>query len=336
MSEFSRVKKNKKLYSEIIEDDKTKIIESSLRDYERRTTDSHSDESKYQASRYRKNHDIQKKESSVAAEPVESVVAKEAIAQKEILRDRDLLEEFIEEVKHYNINRGLRNVQDTQMNILQNLGKTSQDAEVEKIKEEPKQEVVDKSDQDLTQEIMAIISNLDNEDIDYEEDEKNDFVFTPLDDENDKKLSTIFDEIEEHSDKPKIDKKSFTTKNDANNESEESIEEETEDAKALKTDNVLALPKTQDLDGKLNKFEPSVKETTSYKDGRDFKSQELLELTQTLNLKLDLHENEIQDVSKKVTILDKILSLLIVFLIIAWVVIILFGIYWVSKERGLF
>ena len=45
MSKFSRVKKNADLYNEINKEDKTKIIESSLRDYERRTTNPHTKES---------------------------------------------------------------------------------------------------------------------------------------------------------------------------------------------------------------------------------------------------------------------------------------------------
>ena len=67
---------------------------------------------------------------------------------------------------------------------------------------------------------------------------------------------------------------------------------------------------------------------------RDFKSSELLELTQTLNLKLDLQEAELEEVSEKVTVLDRILTGFLVVLVVALILIIAYGIFWVYRERG--
>lgn len=334
MSEFSRVKKNKDLYKEIIEDDKTKIIESSLRDYERRTTDPHSNESKYQASRYRKNHKLESdKEQFDQTFDLENKESQpESLSKKEILRDRDLLEEFIEEVKHYNINRGLRNVQDTQMNILQNLGKTPTENIENDLSETFKEvENITKSDQDLTREIQAIISDLDNEIEEITLPEPDGFVFTPLDEEKDKILYSIFEEIEENADKkPKTDKAVFNrdevSKTVELEEAEESLKEEVVKKTEFETRDINNV--SQEI------ITDEVLETTN--DKRDYKSSELLELTQTLNLKLDLQEAELDNVTQKVSVLDKILSLFVLILVLALIGIILFGIFWVSKERGLF
>lgn len=322
MSKFSRVKKNVDLYNKIIEEDKTKIIESSLRDYERRTTDPHSKESTYQASRYRKNKDLIEELSEEKFEgvinPTDSVLNEpssgDTLSKKEILRDRDLLEEFIQEVKHYNINRGLRNVQDTQMNILQTLSKAPQSREEPSQKEEATQQT-DKSDLELTHEIQAIIKELDekNLDSDYDEEGVDDFTFSPLESKKEKELSNIFSEIEDNS---KFTQKSKKAVFKGEDDYLEDIEEN--------KDQILA-----DADSKL---ELAKDETSLNK--RDFKSSELLELTQTLNLKLDLQEAELEDVSEKVTVLDRILTGFLVILIIALIIIIAYGVFWVYRERG--
>lgn len=326
MSKFSRVKKNADLYNEINKEDKTKIIESSLRDYERRTTNPHTKESTYQASRYRKNKDLidelSKEKSEDYIKPTDDVLSEEssseALSKKEILRDRDLLEEFIQEVKHYNINRGLRNVQDTQMNILQTLSKTPQPTEEARDKAEVLDENVEetkKSDLELTQEIQAIIKELDEKDLesDYDDEGLDDFVFTPLADNKEEELTNIFSEIEDnsrHGHKP--EKVVFKA------------EENNLEAKNINEEDVLA--------GTENKLEEIKDENNSNK--RDFKSSELLELTQTLNLKLDLQEAELEEVSEKVTVLDRILTGFLVVLVVALILIIAYGIFWVYRERG--
>lgn len=372
MSQFSRVKKNQELYEEINKEDKTKIIESSLRDFERRTTDPHSEESMYQASRYRKYQELAKdtelEESSEISEQTESLdnlneeekLSKsekdhENLSKKDILRDRDLLEEFIEEVKHYNINRGLRNVQDTQMNILQNLGKSrqeteeipeetiedlqySQKVETSEEKLENKEEVNNQSDQELTQEIQSIIFDLDNDDDDYNDDteEEDNFTFTPLDREEDVTLTNIFKEIEDNTDKQKHTKEH--TK-DLKPEVDENVADK---AVFVANEKEEITKKDKDiLEEKINNIETDNKkdlkqDTTKNYNKRDYKSSELLELTQTLNLKLDLQEQELDEVSEKVSVLDRILSVFMFFLVVALVGVIIFGVFWLAKERGLF
>ena len=226
MGQYSRVKRNKDLYKEIIEDDKnSEIIESSYSDYERRTTDPKSKESRYQTRRLKSYEDkkLSNEEPSFTMEEEKAEKSKKSsLSKKEILRDRDLLDEFIEEVKHYNINRGLRNVQDTQMNILQSLNKNQKKDKI--IEEEsaledentyqPKEKKVDsqedaieadveedlhktKSDMELTQEIEAIISELEKESIEEDLEKTSDnFVFKPLEKEQDSELSQIVKDIE--------------------------------------------------------------------------------------------------------------------------------------------
>ena len=319
MGQYSRVKRNKDLYKEIIEDDKnSEIIESSYSDYERRTTDPKSKESRYQTRRLKSYEDkkLSNEEPPFTMEEEERAEKskKASLSKKEILRDRDLLDEFIEEVKHYNINRGLRNVQDTQMNILQSLNKNQKkDNTIEDestLEDEntyqPKEKKVDsqeeaieadveedlhktKSDMELTQEIEAIISELEKESIEEDLEKTSDnFVFKPLEKEQDSELSQIVKDIE---DKPK------------------------EKIKYKKDE---------------NKKEPE-KESESKP---DFKTSELHDLTQTLSLKLDLQEEEINEVSEKVSLIDKVLTFFVIVLLIFLIVVIAYGIYWVYVERG--
>ena len=58
MSKFSRVKKNQDLYQDIIQDDSSEIIESSLRDYERRVSKEAVNTDEYVASRLKRNEQL--------------------------------------------------------------------------------------------------------------------------------------------------------------------------------------------------------------------------------------------------------------------------------------
>lgn len=284
MGKFSRVKKNEQLYQEIVAEDKTSIIESSLRDYERRIA-KNDEESKYIASRLKKNKTI-----DVESE-IEEVSQQESkkLSKEDILRDRDLLADFIEEVKHYNINRGLRSVADTQMNILETLHKS-----------EPEEKTLEaEAELDLTSEIQQVISDLDvdNLDLDQEDEVKiNETTFKPLNENKDKQLIDVFQEIE----------------TSALDVVEEVVDKEVSDT------------------AKIVYQEGANKES-------DYKSNELLELTQTLNLKLDLNEEESEATltSTKANFLDRLLTFFIAILVVALLVMIGVGIWWVYKERGL-
>ncbi len=315
MSQFSRVRKNKELYSDLIQDNNTEIIEASLRDFERRTSRTKSEE-EYIASRRNRNLEntvindlhsispveeiIEVEEPSIVNEPVietEIVDSNETIITKEhLLNDRDLLDDFIEEVKRYNINRGLRNVQDTQMNILQSLNnETDEDYNSTYEKEIEPYEL--ESVSELTQEIQMIIDNLDNEiDNNYAEETESEevdvFSFIPLDDKKDEELSSVFNEIE---------------------------------TSALKLSELMSDNEVID-----NEIQSETVEIAP-----DFKSNELLDLTNTLNLKLDLQEREVVDTKPKKTVVDHIINLLLVLVFAATLAIIIYGIWWVSKERGL-
>ncbi len=280
MGNFSRVKKNAQLYQEVIEDDKTSIIESSLLDYERRVKrgDVSSD---YIASRLKKNKNIEEK--TVVEETFNDEIDLKAkdekvILKEDILRDRDLLADFIEEVKHYNINRGLRTVADTQMNILETLHKSD-----DKVEE----------DLDLTSEIQQIISDFEVLDEQIEEVEVLDKpIIKPLNEDKTKQLINVFEEIETSAIK---------------------VVDETSDK--------IVFDKEEVIEEKIN--------------DKDFKSNELLELTQTLNLKLDLsEENKVVEVNKKAVFIDKLLTFFIAILVFALLVMIGIGIWWVAKERG--
>lgn len=316
MSQFSRVRKNKELYSDLIQDNNTEIIEASLRDFERRTSRTKSEE-EYIASRRNRNLEntvindlhsispveeiIEVKEPLVVNEPVietEIVDSNETIITKEhLLNDRDLLDDFIEEVKRYNINRGLRNVQDTQMNILQSLNNEDSNEVYNSTYEKEIEPLELDSVSELTHEIQMIIDNLDNEvDNDYEEEVESDevdvFSFIPLDEKKDVELSSVFNEIE---------------------------------TSALKISEIVNDTKVND--DEINIDSPVV--------SPDYKSNELLDLTNTLNLKLDLVDREVVDTKPQKTIVDHIINILLILVFAATLAIAIYGIWWVSKERGL-
>ena len=281
MSQFSRVKKNSDLYKEIIEDNSAEIIENSLRDYKNRMSKSEVKED-YVASRLKRNEKIN----------VESESIEKAVDKTEILSDRDLLSDFIEEVKHYNINKGLRSVQDTQTNILNNL------------EEGNKVKVESNSVLELTSEIQQIISDLEN--MEVEEDPVDTYevpIIKTLDDKADEELINIFEEIETSS-------------------------LNIEDIKVEDEEEVLDLIEIDEIE---ITEEPVVEDVHV----NDFKSNELLELTHTLNLKLDLQEKDLEVIEPENSLIDKILTGIIIFLVLALILIIAYGIWWVYMKRGL-
>ncbi len=166
---------------------------------------------------------------------------------------------------------------------------------------------------ELTQEIEAIIGELDANSDYIEESEmitpKDQFVFTPLDKDKDEQLKSIFEEIKDNSEVEKIKK-------------QEIFEEVVEDEK-IQVEEIIQKDELLKKEDVKNDF---VK--------RNYKSSELLELTQTLNLKLDLQEAELDEVSKKVNFIDRILSFFVVFLIMTLLAVIFYGIYFVYVERG--
>lgn len=290
MSQFSRVKKNSDLYKEIIEDNSSEIIENSLRDYKNRMSKNEVKEEDYVASRLKRNEKINE-EINVESESVEKVIDK-----TEILSDRDLLSDFIEEVKHYNINKGLRSVQDTQTNILNNLEEGS------KVKNDSNAVL------ELTSEIKQIINDLEN--MEVEEDVVDTYevpIIKTLDDKADEELISIFEEIET---------------------SPINIEDIKHDEDTVDEVDLIDLME-------LEIIEEPIVSVVEDDHVNDFKSNELLELTQTLNLKLDLQEQELETIEPESSIIDKVLTAIIIFLVVALVLIIAYGIWWVYMKRGL-
>lgn len=292
MGQFSRVNKNKDLYQNIIENDNTEIVDASLRDYERRTSRSQDEEKVYNASRLKgKDTFINishlqdevelKTDVETYEEPVQELAtnAVDHKIGKEVVQDKDLLSEFIEEVKHYNINKGLRTVQDTQSNILSNLQKNE---EVEK------PDVV----MELTTEIQQIIDDLEVQSFEEPQDKTKEVSIEslkPLDDDEDKVLSEMLDAIETN-----------------------------------------ALEITEQVNAEIAKSEDS-SDTVPV---TSFEANELLELTQTLSLKLDIQENELREVKEHNSFIDRILTVIIAVLAISLVLIVVYGLWWVYKERG--
>lgn len=313
MGQFSRVNKNKDLYHDLIKDDHEELLEKSLRDYEQRIRKVEKEEP-YVASRHKP--EVDNIDVAEYIDPIES--NNTALKKEDLLKDKDLLADFIEEVKHYNINRGLRTVQDTQMNILHNLNNESV-AEVEVISEP---EVVESKKQntvsELTQEIQAILQELETDSTlistidEYEEE----LVLEPVNEtqeyqkmENNDELESVFNEIE----------------TSAMKLSQSLIDEEMLKQESLKENEV------EENNTLVPEESPS--------EQSDFKSNELLELTQTLNLKLDLQDTEDTTshapVKPKVELLDKFLTIVIIILTVALIAFVIFGIYYVSKGRGL-
>lgn len=301
MGQFSRVNKNKEMYQNILEEKDSQIIDASLRDFERRTSKTKVSKDTYQASRYKVkdnyisltsgDEDIVEELEEVSVEEVSPILNEEEtkVYGKEIIEDKDLLSDFIEEVKHYNINKGLRSFQDTQSNILSNLQKNNE-------LERPKVVV------ELTSEIQKIIDDLENQNEILEEKEETKEVlidnFKPLNDNDDRVIAEMLDQIE-------------TSALNVIEPINELLEQTSE--LALVEETLEA-----DLVNPVNSYE----------------ANELLELTQTLSMKLDLQENELNEVKEHTSFLDKLLTVIIVLLVLALIGLAVFGIWYVKKERG--
>lgn len=301
MGQFSRVNKNKEMYQNILEEKDSQIIDASLRDFERRTSKTKVSKDTYQASRYKVkdnyisltsgDEDIVEELEEVSVEEVSPILNEEEtkVYGKEIIEDKDLLSDFIEEVKHYNINKGLRSFQDTQSNILSNLQKNNE-------LERPKVVV------ELTSEIQKIIDDLENQNEILEEKEETKEVlidnFKPLNDSDDRVIAEMLDQIE------------------------------TSALNVIEPINEL-LEQTSELALVEEKLEADLVNPVN-----SYEANELLELTQTLSMKLDLQENELNEVKEHTSFLDKLLTVIIVLLVLALIGLAVFGIWYVKKERG--
>ncbi len=311
MSQFSRVKKNQDLYSDIIQDDKTEIIDSSLKDYQRRISKDESEETEYVASRLKRNETMLEQ-----IEPMD--VELKSDYKEEILSDRDLLSDFIEEVKHYNINKGLRSVQDTQTNILNNLSQSRD----QKPASSESQSILE-----LTSEIQQIIGDLDDMELEDDIEEVEVPVIQTLDQTEDHELQSIFNEIETSS----ISLQEILNSGNIEPSDVEKIKEPIKEVIEEKT--VVEHKQEVPVNPKVQEFVKTLEDEQTDKKS-DFKANELSELTQTLSLKLDLQEKELEDVQTQSTFVDKMLTVVIAVLVIAMIAIIIYGIWWVYTERG--
>lgn len=307
MGQFSRVNKNKDMYQNIIEEKDTQTVDSSLRDFERRTSKVRTEENTYSGNRFKAkddyinitptsqdDHELINQEAAIDLSTQSTSLSDSNETKqysREMLEDVDLLSDFIEEVKHYNIDKGLRSFQDTQSNILSNLQKSNELETPEAVVE-------------LTTEIQKIIEDLENQNEILEEKEVDQEVmidlFKPLDDKDDQVISEMLNEIE---------------------------------TSALDVINPINALLNEKEDDKLEEHVSDLALTTS--DQGSYETNELLELTQSLSLKLDIQENELKQVKDHNSLLDKTLTVIIVLLVVALVVLALFGLWWVNKERGL-
>lgn len=300
MSQFSRVNKNKDLYQSIIEDDKTEVVENSLRDFESRTSRTTEEKTVYNANRLKhKDEYINLATGEMVQEEqltpfekydleVSSIDHSYQNEANNVITNKDLLSEFIEEVKHYNINRGLRSDQDTQTNILNNLNHQNLS--------EPSVVV------ELTNEIQQIIGDLEEETKKITLPQSEEVVidsFKPLDEQQNRVLSEMLDEIE------------TSAINVVNVEDYEN-----------KSENVLK--------DEVREFtrEELLTQTNS------FEANELFELTQSLNLKLEEQKNELEKVKKHSTFIDRLVTGIFILLIFSLVVLIGYAFWFIMKERG--
>lgn len=300
MSQFSRVNKNKDLYQSIIEDDKTEVVENSLRDFESRTSRTTEEKTVYNANRLKhKDEYINLATGEMVQEEqltpfekydleVSSIDHSYQNEANNIITNKDLLSDFIEEVKHYNINRGLRSDQDTQTNILNNLNHQNLS--------EPSVVV------ELTNEIQQIIGDLEEETKKITLPQSEEVVidsFKPLDEQQNRVLSEMLDEIE------------TSAINVVNVEDYEN-----------KSENVLK--------DEVREFtrEELLTQTNS------FEANELFELTQSLNLKLEEQKNELEKVKKHSTFIDRLVTGIFILLIFSLVVLIGYAFWFIMKERG--
>lgn len=112
MTDFSRTKKNQKLYTDLHIDAEERITPKKPSTYQPRLS--------------RSNHVSLEKDFSIDADIHDKETLKTGDVSLDVFDDdisNDLIQSFISEVKRYNIQSGLRSVEDTNMNILNELNK---------------------------------------------------------------------------------------------------------------------------------------------------------------------------------------------------------------------
>ncbi len=232
MSEFSREKKYAQLREELASDNESEIKSDALAPYADRLSRI---DSKYKPTDTQKTPHSPLHLRNAAYAPVEQPVTFE-----ESTFNNDYLDQFIEEVKQYNIRKGYRKDEDTKKELITKLSeKKPEQAEIV-TEEEPTEEVEKTDDQEtISMQVMQLVS----------EDDHDEEVVVPVD----------FSEI----------------------------------------------------------------------------SNEFLQKTQELNLKIETYQHNLSEVNERVINTNRLLNFLIALLILGLVVVMGVVIYWIMLVRGM-
>lgn len=256
----------------------------------------------------------------------EKVIEEETPSQgEEAGFTNEYLDDFIREVRQYNIRKGTRECENTQVDILNQLNavnRAKRTQYVEKIEDDVKEEPIVSTPvkQILKKEDIALeVQNLlrEEDEIEVETKEETPLVETPneVEEEMDVEQTLLIKDSFSHVD-DEIEKEE---------ETDEEIEAEVEEEPAPKKRGFFKKKKEEAVEDEEESDDIPVSPTIHKK---------LLEETQQLRVQMDEYEDELTDLSDGVEKTNKLLNFVLCFLILVLLVIIGFIAYSLLKAGG--
>ena len=239
----------------------------------------------------------------------------------------EYLDDFLNEVKEYNLEKGTRLSDNTQIDILLHLdpeNRRRRTQHYDSIRDETFEQKEKEEDADVAyteslshEELQAEMDKLFNEDEKLEENEKKDHM------ESNVQVETYASLLQETPLK-RINPVTPLSKKEAVPETEEEPAEEaknTEETKILETKDFVEEEKKEDL--------PNLDDT--------FVNEErLIAETSQIRMQMDDYEDELNDLHAKVSKSNRILNVILLVLIIALIAVIAVTIYWLKEAGGFF
>ena len=236
----------------------------------------------------------------------------------------DNIDSILSDLKEYNIEKGIRNVEDTQINIISELNKeellTSSKSDE---KPEPAEETVTASVKPEKKSLFQSFFGVSDEEIDnYEED----------DDDLDADVKTVKESAEKYSEEEIEQTNNSIMKAIADMkpiEDGELLYDETPTAEIpVQREYAQPLTRKQEDQEHINKLTKQIEKERAAR-------EEMFERTQQLKLQVSEYENDLNEVSNNMSRTNRILNVILTLLIIALFVILFIMGFFFAKERGL-
>ena len=246
----------------------------------------------------------------------------------------DNIDSIISEIKDYNIEKGIRNVEDTQINIISEIKKEELMARENEPETEEEPDVASVKPAEKKSFLSSFFGVSEAEIDNYEEDEEEDEK--PSENNSD---NTVEIPVEEYTEEEIEKTKSSIMKAIADMKPIEEGELLYDDEPALDNefDAVYTAPQPQPQIQKASSYEDQehINVLTKQIEKERIAREEMFEQTQQLKLQVSEYENELNDVTNNMSRTNRILNVILTLLIIALFVILFIMGFFFAKERGL-